>query len=142
MQLKTAFDLQVLGQIALRLNKLHGTGFAHRNLNLDNVVWKTGAGCTWSVQGLEYAAKIGTRAELPPLSEFSDPQTIQRYIDGETHEIVDEAADKWALGQVARSLFTEKPPFADCVRPHEVRLPLSLQKLSQCCVYALPLATF
>lgn len=101
--------LQVAGQVAECLARLHEQGLAHRNVTFDTIVFKNNA---WTLAGFENAAPRCQWVPVPERFSYTmDPEQIFDFRSKEVVEVARAAPDVWALGCVMRECLVKKQLF-------------------------------
>lgn len=102
--------VQVLANIAKRLEAMHEAGYAHRDLKPANVMWLPREN-QWTLIDFGCAAKLNEQAPLSFTLGYAAPETIQTWRNGEKQILSQEATDAWSLGVMVYELLTGKPAF-------------------------------
>ena len=100
--------MQAIADVALRLRKVHGSGYAHRALKPANVMWLPPLGHWTPVDGGS-AARIGETVPLVFTLAYAPPEAVQAWVAARSHALVSAACDAWALGVIAFELLTGRP---------------------------------
>lgn len=102
--------MQVLANIAKRLQSMHEAGYAHRDLKPANVMWLPREN-QWTLIDFGCAAPIGQQASLSFTLTYAAPEVIAVWKSGVKTCMSTGAVDAWALGVMVYELLTGRPTF-------------------------------
>ena len=116
-------NLQMLANIAKRLEYLHSHGFVHRDLKPSNVMWLPREN-RWTLIDFGCAARIGRPASISFSLRYAAPEVIEALTLGAREMTPHPSLDSWSLGVLAFELLTGAPAF-DLLQegPAEARNP-------------------
>jgi eukaryotic-like serine/threonine-protein kinase len=120
--------MQVLANVAKRLEAMHKAGYAHRDLKPANVMWLPREN-QWTLIDFGCAAKIGQEAPLSFTLAYAAPEVIRVWHQGGKTCEATAAVDAWSLGVMVYELLTGRPAFdvfmqgRDAVRSTSVLSP-------------------
>jgi serine/threonine protein kinase len=102
--------LQVLANIAQRLEAMHAAGYAHRDLKPANVMWLPREN-QWTLIDFGCAAKVGKETPLSFTMAYAAPEVIGAWQSGQKSILAAEEQDSWSLGVMVFELLTGRPAF-------------------------------
>ena len=102
--------MQVLANIAKRLESMHAAGYAHRDLKPANVMWLPREN-QWTLIDFGCAAPLGEEAPISYTLTYAAPELIKVWMTGAKTCMSNTAIDAWALGVMVYELLTGKPAF-------------------------------
>lgn len=102
--------MQVLANIAQRLEAMHAAGYAHRDLKPANVMWLPREN-QWTLIDFGCAAKVGREAPLSFTMAYAAPEVIAAWKSGEKTVTAAETMDAWSLGVMVFELLTGRMAF-------------------------------
>ncbi|NJR41863.1 MAG: protein kinase [Akkermansiaceae bacterium] len=111
--------MQILANVAKRLEDLHAAGYVHRDLKPANVMWLPRENL-WTLIDFGCAAKIGSRANLSFTLSYAAPETVKALKRHSPHIIANPATDAWALGVMMYELLTGHKAFSGIADGHTV----------------------
>jgi eukaryotic-like serine/threonine-protein kinase len=111
--------LQILANVAKRLEELHAAGYVHRDLKPANVMWLPRENL-WTLIDFGCAAKIGSRANLSFTLSYAAPETVKAVKRHAPNILVSPAVDAWALGVMMYELLTGQKAFERICDGHAV----------------------
>ena len=109
--LNAAGGIQVIRNVAERVQTLHKAGLVHRDLKPANILWLPRKNC-WTIIDFATVASIGT--DMPPAYTlpYAAPEALEARSDGfKVH--AGAALDAWSVGVIAFELLTGNSPFPD-----------------------------
>ena len=123
-------SVQVLANIAKRLESMHAAGYAHRDLKPANVMWLPREN-QWTLIDFGCAAEIGREGPLSFTLAYAAPEVIAVWKSGVKKCMSTGAVDAWALGVMVYELLTGKSAFDVFMQGRDVvRLSLLLASCS------------
>ena len=102
--------VQVLANVAKRLQSMHETGFAHRDLKPANVMWLPREN-QWTLIDFGCAAPLHKEGPLSFTLAYAAPEVIAVWHSGVKTCMSTAAVDAWALGVMVYELLTGKQAF-------------------------------
>lgn len=103
-------NVQVLSNIAQRMQHMHESGYVHMDLKPGNVILLPRCN-KWTVIDFGCSAKIGTHAPLAFTATYCPPEVIHAAEGGRKSIMATPAMDVWALGVMSFELLTGAPAF-------------------------------
>ena len=117
-------SVQVLANIAKRLESMHAAGYAHRDLKPANVMWLPREN-QWTLIDFGCAAEIGREGPLSFTLAYAAPEVIAVWKSGVKKRLSTGTVDSWSLGVMVYELLTGKSAFDVFMQGRdEVRLSL------------------
>ena len=110
-RVKMTVDVQLLCNVARRIEKLHKAGFAHRDLKPGNIMMLPHRMC-WALIDFGICAPIGQDAPLQFTLHYAAPETAAAYCAGQRTVTATAEVDAWALGVIAYEALLGKQPLA------------------------------
>ena len=102
--------LQVIANVAKRLEAMHDAGYAHHDLKPANVMWLPREN-QWTLIDFGCASPLRRRAPLRFTLAYAAPEVIKAWRAGERQCVSTPAVDAWALGVMVYELLTGKAAF-------------------------------
>ncbi|NJR42368.1 MAG: protein kinase [Akkermansiaceae bacterium] len=102
--------MQVLANIAKRLQTMHEAGYAHRDLKPANVMWLPREN-QWTLIDFGCAAAIGEEGPLSFTLAYAAPEVIAVWQSGVKKCMSTGAVDAWALGVMVYEMLTGRTAF-------------------------------
>lgn len=118
--------LQVLANVAQRLEAMHRAGYAHRDLKPANVMWLPREN-QWTLIDFGCAAKVGREAPLSFTLAYAAPEVIISWTSGKKTIQATEEMDAWSLGVMVFELLTGVPAFDPFMQGREEVYSLARQ---------------
>lgn len=103
--------VQVLGEAAACITRLHAAGYAHRDLKPSNVMWLPRE-TRWTLIDFGCTARVGDAAPAGFTLTYAAPEVVRAWLDGAPAALVSPAIDSWALGIMAVQLLSGDSVFA------------------------------
>lgn len=102
--------VQILANVAKRLEAMHDAGYVHRDLKPANVMWLPRENL-WTLIDFGCAAKTASKASISFTLGYAAPETILALNRRAPYVIANPAADAWALGVMMFELLTGHKAF-------------------------------
>ena len=102
--------MQVIANLAQRLQSMHEAEYAHRDLKPANVMWLPREN-QWTLIDFGCAAEIGREGPLSFTLAYAAPEVIAVWKSGVKKCMSTGAVDAWALGVMVYELLTGKSAF-------------------------------
>lgn len=99
--------LQMIHQLAMRLNDLHSSGYVHRDLKPANVMWLPRENC-WTIIDFGCVATIGSTVRSAFTIGYAAPEAVYAHRSGNPMMTVTEALDVWSLGVISYELMAQE----------------------------------
>ena len=102
--------MQVIANVAKRLEAMHESGFVHRDLKPANVMWLPREN-QWILIDFGCSAPVHEEAPMSFTLTYAAPEMIEEWRTGAKTCMSETAVDAWALGVMVYELLTGKPAF-------------------------------
>jgi serine/threonine protein kinase len=107
---RSFMDVQVIANVATRLQEMHNAGYAHHDLKPANVMWIPREN-QWTLIDFGSAGRLGRNTPLRFTLAYAAPEVLKAWKNGEKTCISTTAIDAWALGVMVYEMLTCKPAF-------------------------------
>lgn len=100
--------VQVFVHVSRLIEDLHVAGFAHRDLNPENVMWQYHTSC-WVLIDFGFMTRLGKQCSVSFIPSYAAPEAMQLYINNIKTMV--SSVQLWALGVMYLELMVGRSPF-------------------------------